>query len=404
MRRTPLKFDISITGDEQEQSRIQLEKNLLHTDLSLHLSSTHEDYSVEVPRHQSTISVPFSAFNSIDRSRDPLDLDEGLSQPHAWSYRTGEDEEGIHPFVGGETLSTAAHHASALTLSAGLGGRGERRDISLSGAEYDPERPLQDLIAGIGTKFTSFNAEKGPSRHAVSPLVSSSTTFIKSLVFHVQSNSVPFDPPIVDSTAELDQILSSQHVAANARRVRSPNSEQSTSSSSEPDTPEPTSSRPKLSDALSHLTFSPKRPRSPALPVRSTSPAQPHGPTRGGTSTFGQRETLKPPQSHRPTARPSSHRVSQVDTREGEPTPRPRKVHLRTQDVNLDIALRPPTPSLGNSNFTRLARGLAREIEAEQSRWHAPLEVEVMHVDKNNGFTQGAQEKRVPTGKPCSLR
>ena len=400
MRRTPLKFDISIAGDEQEQSRIQLEKNLLHTDLSLHLSSTHEDYSVEIPRHQSTISAPFSAFDSIDPSGDALDLDEGLSQPHAWSYRTGEDEEGIHPFAGGETLSTAAHHASALTLSAGLGGRGERRDISLSGAEYDPERPLQDLIAGIGTKFTSFNAEKGPSRHAVSPLVSSSTTFIKSLVFHVQSNSVPFDPPIVDSTAQLDQILSTQHVAANARRVRSPNSEQSTSSSSEPDTPEPTSSRPKLSDSLAHLTFSPKRPRSPALPVRSTSPAQPHGLTRGGTSTFGQRETLKPPQSHRPTTtRPSSHRVSQVDTREGEPTPRPRKVHLRTQDVNLDIALRPPTPSTGNSNFTRLARGLAREIEAEQSRWHAPLEVEVMHIDKNNGLTQGAQEKRAITGK-----
>jgi hypothetical protein len=186
MRRTPLKFDISIAGDEQEQSRILLEKNLLHTDLSLHLSSTHDDYSVENPRHQSSISAPFSAFDSIDPSRDALELDEGLSQPHAWSYRTGEDEEGIHPFVGGETLSTAAHHASALTLSAGLGGRGERRDISLSGAEYDPERPLQDLIAGIGTKFTSFNAEKGPSRHAVGPLVSSSTTtFIKSPVFHV---------------------------------------------------------------------------------------------------------------------------------------------------------------------------------------------------------------------------
>jgi hypothetical protein len=401
MRRTPLKFDISIAGDEQEQSRILLERNLLHTDLSLHLSSTHDDYSVENPRHQPSISAPFSAFDSIDPSRDALDLDEGLSQPHAWSYRTGEDEEGIHPFAGGETLSTAAHHASALTLSAGLGGRGERRDISLSGAEYDPERPLQDLIAGIGTKFTSFNAEKGPSRHAVSPLVSPSTTFIKSPVFHVQSNLVPFDPPIVDSTAELDQIFSAQHVAANARRVRSPNSEQSTSSSSEPDTPEATSSRPKLSDALSHLTFSPKRPRSPALPLRSASPAQPHGPTRGRTSTFGQRETLQPPQPHRPTARPSSLRVPQVDTREGEPTPRPRKVHLRTQE---DLGLRPPTPSTANSNFTRLAKGLAREIEAEQSRWHAPLEVEVMHVDRNNGLTQRAQEKRAITGKLRSLR
>jgi hypothetical protein len=36
----------------------------------------------------------------------------------------GEDEEGTgaHPFIEGETLSMAAHRASALTLSAGLGG------------------------------------------------------------------------------------------------------------------------------------------------------------------------------------------------------------------------------------------------------------------------------------------
>jgi hypothetical protein len=169
MRRAPPKFDISITGDEQEQSRIQLENNLLHTDLSLHLtSSTHDDYSVENPRHHPGVSAPFSAFNSMDRSRDALDMDEGLSQLHAWSYRTGEDDEGVHPFVGGETLSTAAHHASALTLSAGLAGRGDRRDVSLSGAEYDPERPLQDLIAGIGAQFNLYDAEKAPSRHAVS--------------------------------------------------------------------------------------------------------------------------------------------------------------------------------------------------------------------------------------------
>ena len=110
----------------------------------------------------------FSAFDSIDRSRDALDLDDGLSQLQAWSYRTGEDDEGIHPFAGAETLSTAAHHASALTLSAGLAGRGERRDVSLSGAEYDPERPLQDLIAGMSTKLNLFDAEKELSRPVVS--------------------------------------------------------------------------------------------------------------------------------------------------------------------------------------------------------------------------------------------
>lgn len=167
MGRAPPKFDISIAGDEQEQSRIQLERNLLHTDLSLHLSSTHDDFSVENPRNHSSISAPFSAFNSIDPSRDGLDMDEGISQLHAWSYRTGEDDEGVRPFVGGETLSTAAHHASALTLSAGLAGRGERRDVSLSGAEYDPDRPLQDLIAGIGSQFSLLGADQAPLRYHV---------------------------------------------------------------------------------------------------------------------------------------------------------------------------------------------------------------------------------------------
>ncbi|KAI0004640.1 hypothetical protein BJV74DRAFT_389821 [Russula compacta] len=371
MRRTPLRFDISIAGDEQEQSRIQLEKNLLHTDLSLHLSSTHDDYSVENPRHQSSVSAPFSAFDSIDRSRDALDMDDGLSQLHAWSYRTGEDDEGIHPFIGGETLSTAAHHASALTLSAGLGGRGERRDVSLSGAEYDPERPLQDLIAGIGTRFNLLNTEKEPLRHI--------------------SNTVPFDPPIVDRSAELDRILSAQHIAT--RRVRSPYSEQSTSS--EPDTPDPTSSKPKLSDALSHLTFSPKRPRSPALRPRSASSGHIHGPTPGAISMSNQQHL---PQLHQETARPSV-RVSQVDAREGEPTPRPRKVHMRTQPINSDNVLRPPTPSTGNSNFTRLAKGLAREIEAEQSRWHTSLEVEGTRVGtKESGLTQSARETGAISG------
>ena len=225
-----------------------------------------------------------------------------------------------------------------------------------------------------------------------------SYNFVKVPVFYIQSNSVPFDPPIVESTAELNQILSVHHITANARRVRSPYSEQSTSSSSEPDTPEPTSSKPKLSDALSHLAFSPKRPRSPALPPRSVSPAQLHGLTRGGMSASNRPETQHPPRSHRITARPSSLRVPQVDAREGEPTPRPRKVLLRTQDVNSNNALHPPTPSTVPSNFTRIARGLAREIEAEQSRWHEPLEVEEMHVNKN-WLTQQARERKAIPGR-----
>ncbi|KAH9042264.1 hypothetical protein EDB85DRAFT_1918825 [Lactarius pseudohatsudake] len=374
MGRAPPKFDISIAGDEQEQSRIQLEKNLLHTDLSLHLSSTHDDFSVENPRHHSSVSAPFSAFNSIDPSRDALDMDEGISQLHAWSYRTGEDDEGVRPFVGGETLSTAAHHASALTLSAGLAGRGERRDISLSGAEYDPDRPLQDLIAGMGSQFSLLGADQAPSRHA--------------------SNSMPIDPRIVDSMTEFNRVLSTQQARAAARHVRSPRSEQSTSSSSsELDTPDPTS-KPKLSDALSHLMLSPKRPRSPALRPRSASHT--YAPAQRPIPSSSRFESQQPPQSHHLNARSSSLRTVQPDVGEGEPTPRPRKIKPHMPPDN---ALRPPTPSTANSHFTRLARGLAREIEVEQSRWHAPVEIEgLSHVGpKESGPTQSAlRTKAIP--------
>jgi hypothetical protein len=123
-----------------------------------------------------------------------------------------------------------------------------------------------------------FDAEKEPSPRVVSLPFFFLTAFYEVPVSYIQSNPVPFGPPIVDSTAGLDQILSAQHVTATTRRVRSPFSEQSTSSSSEPDTPDPTSSKPKLSDALSHLTFSPKRPRSPALLPRSESLVRVRGP------------------------------------------------------------------------------------------------------------------------------
>lgn len=145
-------LELSIRGDELENHRIQLEQNLQQTDLSLHLSSAAptDDESVEYARHNSAPS-PHAAYRSFERSH--LDED-GASHMHGWSYRTVDDDDdhGVRPY--GDTISTVGHHASALTLSAGLGGgRGHRREVSLSGAEYDPERPLQDMIAGIGSKY-----------------------------------------------------------------------------------------------------------------------------------------------------------------------------------------------------------------------------------------------------------
>lgn len=158
-----------IQGDELENDRIQLEQNLQQTDISLHLSSAHEDddYSdVEYPRHNSGPGG-FDGFASFDhQSRDHFDPADEHSQYNGWSYRTMEDDEGISPYEG-RTMSTAAHHASALTLSAGLGGRGARRDVSFSGAEYDPDRPLQGIIAGFGTRIPGLDADSTKSKQFV---------------------------------------------------------------------------------------------------------------------------------------------------------------------------------------------------------------------------------------------
>lgn len=167
MKRHPrsTSFDFShpgIPGDELEQDRIQLEHNLQNTDLSFRLSSQGDNDSIEYPRHNSGHLNDFGSF--IDRSRGNF----GDGDTHqGWSYRTGDDDEGINPY-GGETMSTAAHHASALTLTAGLGGRGNRRDASLSGAEYDPDRPLENIIGGVDSRFSLFDLDPSRSKYSVS--------------------------------------------------------------------------------------------------------------------------------------------------------------------------------------------------------------------------------------------
>ncbi|KAF7299131.1 AAA family ATPase [Mycena indigotica] len=198
-----------IRNDQLEQNRIQLEHNLQHTEPSLHLSSN--DNSVEYPRHAPT---PFR--------NDFIDFDRHEESP--WSY-----EEGLthSPYGGGETISTAAHHASVLTLNAGLAGRGNRRDISLSGAEFDPERPLKDMMAAVDPKLSMFDMDPSRSRY-----------------------NLPLNSP-----GRLDRALQSGH--SRSVRIRSPHSS-ATSSSSDSESP-----RPRLAEALQRV--SPKRPRSPQL-------------------------------------------------------------------------------------------------------------------------------------------
>ncbi|KAF8158574.1 hypothetical protein B0H34DRAFT_464811 [Crassisporium funariophilum] len=347
-------FDISIHGDQLEHNRIQLEHNLQHTELSFRLSSTSDDEnnddrrpyphhahdksrrmdhsSVEYPRHLSEPS--FHDYPSmIHRSTGDQFGDEDTNgQVHPWSYRTGDDEEGINPY-GGETVSTVAHHASALTISAGLGGgRGARRDPSLSGAEYDPDRPLHAMISGVNSKHSMFDIDPSKSRFQ-------------------GAASMTYDPLVVDSTAELDRILESGHApppSARSRSVRvtSPASSASSSVSDEEGGQEPvqSSSRPKLTDHLRHVSFSPKRPRS--AQSSHSNPAS-------------------------PLAR-ASRNLDDNNASMNMPTPRPmRRSNIfpsyASSPAQPEVRLQPATPSTAGSKFSRMARGINKELEATQN-------------------------------------
>ncbi|EPQ54722.1 hypothetical protein GLOTRDRAFT_139237 [Gloeophyllum trabeum ATCC 11539] len=308
MKRASDNLEFSIRGDAQEHHRIMLENNLQHTDLSLHLSSTPDDdnhstgdYSIEYPRHHSGPS-PMDGYLSLDyRSRD--DFEPGShSQLGAWSYPTVDDDEGTNPY-GGETISTAAHHASALTLSAGLAGRGARREPSLSGAEYDPDRPIQDMVAALDSKMSIFDTG---SRNTTSA----------------------FDPLVVDDTAELEHIVDASRNASG--------------------TP-----RPKLADHLSRLAFSPKRPRSALSPSPESSSSR----DRVRSLQYRPQQPQIISERHR-SAVPAS------------PSPAERTPRAATKSRQArNSPARTATPSTGGSHFTRLAKGLAKEIQEEQSRW-----------------------------------
>ncbi|KAH7925868.1 hypothetical protein BV22DRAFT_1088163 [Leucogyrophana mollusca] len=336
MARRSSNYEFSIPGDELEHHRIQLENNLQHTDISLHLSSApdepdYDNESVEYGRHGSAPS--FSGFASFEGpSRENFDA-EGQSHMHAWSYH---DDEGINPY-GAETMSTAAHHASGLTLSAGLGGRGARRDVSLSGAEYDPDRPLQEIIAGMDSKLSVMDS-----------------------YYHSKSRqlgkSASFEPPIIDSPGDIDR-----SVVSLAARLRSPVGSKDSCSESESDRSHDIS-RPKLSDTLQRVGFSPRRPRN--VPARLSHRAvsdnfdpqgyPSHSPQRVASSS---KKTLTPKPRKMSTV---SFDPDATSLRRNTPQPASYQPVLHVQ---------PPTPSSAGSKFTKMARSLARDVQEEQSLW-----------------------------------
>ena len=371
-------LDISIRGDELEHNRIQLEHNLQHTELSFRLSSTSDDEqhhpkirphrrknnpnesSVEYPRHLSEPS--FNEFPSIVRSTGGHYADED-SQIHPWSYRIGDDEEGIHPY-GGDTISTAAHHASALTLSAGLGGgRGARRDASLSGAEYDPERPLHAMIAGVNSKHSMFDLDRSKSKvqvfNLLLPNIHLNTQILQGTV------SMTYDPVVVDNTAELDRILESGHapppsLRSRSVRVASPSPSASSTNDEAHGHAQPHSSpRPKLADHLRHVSFSPKRPRS----VQSNH-SNPSSPFPRVSSQKWEDNAAMNVLTPRPVRKPN-----------GFPSCSP-------SASQPEIRSHPSTSSIASSKFSRIARGIHKELEATQQQLAAEQQAAAL-VDRN---------------------
>lgn len=171
---------------------------------------------------------------------------------------------------------------------------------------------------------------------------------------------------MVDSTVELDKLLESGHAPPpSANRSRSvrltapPISSTSSSTSDSEGLASHQPSRPKLADHLRHVSFSPKRPRS----------AQ-------GFS----------------------------------PTPRPIKRNVNASSKP-EVRLHPATPSTVGSKFTRMAKGITREIEETQQQIASNRKVASVSrpagatIERNPFHDEPDPPRfRIPTPRKSSLR
>ncbi|THH03864.1 hypothetical protein EW145_g5947 [Phellinidium pouzarii] len=194
-------LDMSIVGDEEEQHRIELEHNLQDLSIQFSLSNpsqasddelvedghqhpfveSESSFELEYPRHNPRpreVSI-FHGQNSSFLEHPQMEQD---YDPTYNSYHSIDDDDGVH-YVG-NTMSTAAHHASAVTLSAGLGRRCGKRtyggDASLSGAEYDPDRPLDIVMNGMTNDLSmlNMNTSRTLGKHKINPsLAQAQVTF-----------------------------------------------------------------------------------------------------------------------------------------------------------------------------------------------------------------------------------
>lgn len=282
--------DWSIPGDQQEKERIQLEQEVLNRigtlDYTFENTDTHSrgtgagtennddddrDASVEYGRHRGAGDGAYSpggdlsissfargghgAFGYTDMSYTDHSYTQTQTGQHQQQHPRAQAptlrEDGDESVLrGGDTLSTAQHHASAVTLGAGLGGYPTGPSTSrtpsranISAREFDPERKLTDLLSGrvglsILDESTTFTQNRASKRSPGSkdPVSITSRPCRLSILNVCSPQRVCFfqafatsfgtgDPIIVEDTAELDRALESGRVAfepaAHAERYQS---------------------------------------------------------------------------------------------------------------------------------------------------------------------------------------
>ncbi|KAF8736621.1 Centrosome microtubule-binding domain of Cep57, partial [Rhizoctonia solani] len=241
--------------DPQEEERIRLEQEI--GGLSIDLEHSSSSLSLEYGRHGAP-SPRFEGVASFARYDSDLERSRDASIRRSTRYQSFRADDS---YDGGQTQSTAAHHASAVTVGAGLGYGNGTRPLSRagSGAEYDPDRELTSMLKRRGR---------------ISLLDDTDTTVRDPSATKKKSLQISSDPLIVDDTAELDRLLETGHIPEHSLRTRHritrTNSAEDESRRTDPEydssfhRSEGDDSfgrrKPRLSDALGG-TFSPKRPR-----------------------------------------------------------------------------------------------------------------------------------------------
>ncbi|KAF8333529.1 uncharacterized protein EI90DRAFT_3121870 [Cantharellus anzutake] len=328
--------DWSIPGDEQENERIRLEQEMISrvADLTFDNTSTHStESSVEYPRHLQPNDGPYPP---------PLDVFPtfSLREPHDFSQFIPDDTEHSAPnlrsfqhtiddsaMTTGETLSTAQHHASAVTLGAGLGGALGRTPSRSGIAEFDPDRPLPNFSPRRGLRDVL----------GESITMNQSTQFERPTRQTNIAASLSVDPIIVEDTAELERALESgyldishdtktkqtnmRHISPRIRTVSDPE-EDTSSSSQQSDSGSSASSRAsraKLTETLQSArgTFSPRRPR-----VATNSQRRSSGQTRENLAARGA-STSKFTEARREIERDIKKGISEGERYRDPPTSKP---------------------------------------------------------------------------------